>query len=36
MLAGVVASMLIDRFDRKSVLLVSFAFFALTTVYCGF
>lgn len=35
MLAGVVASMVIDRFDRKSVLLLSFALFALTTVYCG-
>lgn len=35
MLAGVAASMVIDRFDRKSALLASFAGFALTTLYCG-
>jgi predicted MFS family arabinose efflux permease len=35
MIAGIAASAVIDRFDRKSVLLASFAGFALTTLYCG-
>ncbi|MCC6509797.1 MAG: MFS transporter [Pirellulaceae bacterium] len=35
MVAGITASTVIDRFDRKSVLLLSFAGFAITTLYCG-
>ena len=35
MVAGIAASLVIDRFDRKSTLLASFAGFALTTLYCG-
>ena len=35
MVAGVVASSTVDRFDRKAVLLTGFAGFVLATVYCG-
>lgn len=35
MLAGIVASTCVDNFDRKSVLLISFAGFVLTTAACG-
>lgn len=35
MVAGIAASAVIDRFDRKTVLLASFAGFALATLYCG-
>ena len=34
-LAGLVASTVIDRFDRRRTMLFSFAGFVLTTVYCG-
>lgn len=33
--AGVLATGVVDRFDRKTVLLVVFAGFALATLYCG-
>lgn len=35
MIAGIVASGFVDNFDRKSVLLLSFAGFIVTTFYCG-
>lgn len=35
MIAGIVASGFVDKFDRKSVLLLSFAGFIVTTFYCG-
>ncbi len=35
MVAGIVASTCVDNFDRKSVLLLSFAGFVVTTVFCG-
>ncbi len=35
MLAGIVASTCVDNFDRKRVLLLSFAGFVITTFYCG-
>jgi predicted MFS family arabinose efflux permease len=35
MLAGVAASAVVDRFDRKRVLLVAFAGFVVATLYCG-
>ncbi len=35
MVAGILAATVIDRFDRKTALLLSFAGFTLTTFYCG-
>lgn len=35
MLAGIIASTVIDRFDRRTTLLTSLAGFILTTLYCG-
>lgn len=35
MTAGVLASAVVDRFDRKTVLLSAFAGFILATLYCG-
>lgn len=35
MLAGIAASAVVDRFDRKRVLLVAFAGFIFATLYCG-
>ena len=35
MLSGIAASTCVDNFDRKSVLLTSFAGFIVTTLYCG-
>ncbi len=35
MVAGILASTLVDRFDRKAVLLLSFAGFIVTTAGCG-
>jgi predicted MFS family arabinose efflux permease len=35
MLAGIAASAVVDRFDRKRVLLVAFAGFVVATLYCG-
>ena len=36
MLAGLAASAVVDRFDRKQVLLAAFAGFLAATLYCGF
>jgi predicted MFS family arabinose efflux permease len=36
MIAGLAASAVVDRFDRKQVLLASFAGFLGATLYCGF
>ncbi len=36
MITGVVTSSFVDRFDRKTVLVSSFAGFVLATFYCGF
>lgn len=36
MLAGIVASAVIDRFDRKHALLAAFAGFSVATLACGF
>ncbi|QEL20071.1 MFS transporter [Limnoglobus roseus] len=33
--AGILASTVVDRFDRKTVLLVAFAGFIFATLYCG-
>src|SRR5262245_8082469 len=35
MLAGIAASAVVDRFDRKRVLLVAFAGFVVATLGCG-
>lgn len=35
MLAGIAASAVVDRFDRKRVLLVAFAGFVVATLFCG-
>jgi predicted MFS family arabinose efflux permease len=35
MIAGIAASAVVDRFDRKRVLLVAFAGFIVATLYCG-
>lgn len=35
MIAGILASTCVDNFDRKTVLLASFAGFTVTTLYCG-
>jgi predicted MFS family arabinose efflux permease len=35
MAAGVLASTVVDRYDRKAVLLFAFAGFVVATVYCG-
>ncbi len=35
MIAGIVASAVVDRFDRKRVLLAAFAGFIAATLYCG-
>ncbi len=36
MVAGILAATVIDRFDRKPILLIAFAGFTLATLYCGF
>ncbi len=35
MFAGIAASAVVDRFDRKRVLLIAFAGFIVATLYCG-